>query len=152
MTAGSRQAHRQAVSAASNRSSAAWRTCGVAYMRFDQWMAPQVMAEIIDRIQFPRVRRQTHERDVRRADQVVRPMKSRAVPTPGPPAHQVRVSAACSAVRTDELGIKTNVNELGCHLFTKVRIPFARNPADSREPTCDGLSRAKFRSYDDAPG
>ena len=43
-------------------------------------MTPQVMPEILNRIQFRRVRRQTHERDVRRADQVVRPMKSRAVP------------------------------------------------------------------------
>ena len=41
-------------------------------------MAPQVMPEILDRILFRRVRRQTHERDLRRADQVVRPMKSRA--------------------------------------------------------------------------
>jgi len=43
-------------------------------------MTPQVMPEILDRIQFRRVRRQTHERDVRRADQVVRSMKSRAIP------------------------------------------------------------------------
>lgn len=52
--------------------------CGVPAVR--PVMAPQVMPKILDRIQFRRVRRQSHERDVRRADQVVRPMKSRAVP------------------------------------------------------------------------
>lgn len=49
------------------------------------------MPQILDRIQFGRVRRQTQQRDVRRTDEVVRPMIARAVPD----QHRLHVGFEC---------------------------------------------------------